>query len=143
MEPNIIHMYTDGACSENPGLAGIGVYIYYNGHEKNISEGIGIATNNVAELRAIKTGLEALTQRDKPVVIYSDSMYCIGILSKGWNAKANQELVAEIRVLVASFTDLKFVKVKGHSDNVGNNKADELAVAGKKADPIKDLGVGA
>ena len=131
MEPNKIHMYTDGACSGNPGSAGIGVYMKYNDHTKEISEGIGVATNNVAELKAIKAGLEALTIKDKPIIIYSDSAYCIGLFTKDWNPTKNLELINEIQTLINTFDNIEFVKVKGHSNNHGNNRADALAVAGK------------
>lgn len=126
---NKIHVYTDGACSGNPGPAGIGIYMEYGDNVKEISKYIGESTNNIAELMAIKVGLETLTKRDVPVVVYSDSQYCIGLLSQGWKAKANKELVAETRQLVDEFTDIEFVKVKGHSGHVGNERVDKLAVS--------------
>jgi len=125
---NTVHMYTDGACRGNPGPAGSGIYMKYNEHKKEISEYIGHATNNIAELKAIKIGLESLNIKDKPIVIYSDSAYCIGLFTKDWKPKANKELISEMKKLIDKFDDIKFVKVKGHSTNYGNNKADELAV---------------
>jgi len=121
----IIH--ADGACSGNPGPAGIGVLMKYGLHEKEISRFIGIATNNIAELEAIRIGLKAVKNREKPVRIYTDSSYAFGLLTKGWKAKKNPELIAEIRKLLASFPDIRFYKVKGHAGDPGNERADQLA----------------
>ena len=129
MKNNTIHMYTDGACRGNPGPAGAGVLLKYNKHSKEISEYIGHATNNVAELTAIKIGLETLKDNTKPIIIYSDSAYCIGLFTKDWNPKKNLELISEIKELLKRFNDVTFKKVKGHGNNFGNNKADQLAVS--------------
>jgi len=127
-----IKIYTDGASSGNPGPAGIGIVLMYGDHKKEISSFIGRATNNTAELTAIKTGLEELKRYDLPVRIFSDSSYAIGLLSKGWKAKANQELVFEIRSLMTKFSDLAFIKVKGHSGIKENEVADFLATSAIK-----------
>jgi ribonuclease HI len=126
-----IHVFTDGACSGNPGPAGVGVVLYYNEHKKEISKFIGNATNNIAELTAIKIGLEAIksTYRNLPVIIYTDSAYCHGLFTKDWNPKKNIELIMDIRSLIVQFSDIEFKHVKGHSDNPGNNKADILATS--------------
>lgn len=124
-----IKLICDGACSGNPGPAGIGIILEYNGKIKEISQYIGESTNNIAEMMAIKVGLEALTTRNIPIVVYSDSQYCIGLLDKGWKAKANKQLVNETRNLVDEFDSIEFVKVKGHSGHVGNEAVDKLAVA--------------
>lgn len=121
-------VYTDGACSGNPGPAGIGIIMRYKGHEKEISRYIGQATNNIAELEAIRTALKNIKDRDKTVLIHTDSSYALGILSKGWKAKQNLELVAEIRKLMAKFKDLRLIKVKGHAGHPDNERADRLAV---------------
>ncbi len=123
-----ICIYTDGACSGNPGPAGIGVVLLYKGHRKEISRYIGVATNNIAELEAIKTGLEAVKNPDLPVVLYTDSSYSTGLLTKGWKAKQNQELVRKVRLLVKRFKDLQIVKIKGHAGHPENERADRLAV---------------
>src|SRR5438105_3066000 len=76
---NAIHVWTDGACSGNPGAAGLGVVILGDGTgEREISEYLGDATNNIAELTAILRGLEAVSDRTRPVIVYSDSAYSIG-----------------------------------------------------------------
>jgi len=127
-----IKIYTDGASSGNPGPAGVGIVLIYGDKKKEISSFIGKATNNTAELAAIKTGLEELKRYDLPVRIFSDSSYAIGLLSKGWKAKANQELVFEIRSLMTKFSDLAFIKVKGHSGIKENEVADFLATSAIK-----------
>ena len=82
LKQDAISIYTDGACSGNPGPAGIGVVMYYKGHRKEISRYIGLATNNIAELEAIKTGLEAVRNRSLPVLLYTDSSYSLGLLTE-------------------------------------------------------------
>lgn len=127
-----IHLFTDGACSGNPGPAGIGVLLRYKGHEKQLSVYLGPATNNIAELEAIKQGLLMLKTQDKLVKVYTDSQYAIGLLSKGWNASKNQDLVQEIREIVAKFKKIEFIKVSGHSGHPENEITDKLAVAAYK-----------
>ncbi|MBS3758152.1 MAG: ribonuclease HI [Desulfobacterales bacterium] len=122
-----IHVYTDGASSGNPGPSGIGVLLQYGPHEREISRYIGEATNNIAELLAVKTALESIKRKDFPVRLYTDSSYVHGLLSKGWKANKNKALVNEIRMLYRQFPDLKLIKVKGHAGNEGNVKADRLA----------------
>jgi ribonuclease HI len=123
-----ICIYTDGACSGNPGPAGIGIVLRYKEKQKEISRSLGAATNNIAELEAIRVGLLAVKNRKLPVILFSDSSYALGLLSQGWKAKKNTELVEEIRRLAASFPNLRFVKVKGHAGHPDNERADQLAV---------------
>jgi ribonuclease HI len=123
----VIHVYTDGACSGNPGPAGIGVYLRYGRHEKEVSTYIGIATNNIAELEAIRAGLSLIRNTNLPVRVYTDSSYALGLLAKGWKAKKNQELVAGIREMILAFKEISFVKVKGHSGHEENERVDKLA----------------
>lgn len=127
MLPGTIHIYTDGACSGNPGPAGIGVVMRYGRHRKEISRHIGTATNNVAELAAVREALQAVKNRSLPVVIHTDSSYVLGLLNRGWKARQNQRLVEEIRYLSGQFKKLRWVKVKGHAGDPGNERADELA----------------
>jgi ribonuclease HI len=122
-----VHIYTDGASSGNPGPSGIGVLLCYGRHEKEVSRYIGIATNNIAELEAIRVGLSLIKNPVLPVRVYTDSSYALGLLSKGWKARKNQELVANIRKLLTAFKDIQFVKVKGHSGDEGNERVDRLA----------------
>lgn len=126
---NTVHIYTDGASSGNPGPSGIGVVLVYGEKTKEISKFIGNTTNNVAELEAIRTALRELKRRNLPVRIYTDSSYALGVLSLGWKAQKNKELVEAIRDLLAGLADVTFVKVRGHSGHEQNERADHLARA--------------
>lgn len=123
-----IIVYTDGACTGNPGPAGLGVVILDGGKRRELSEYLGVGTNNIAELMAIVRALEE-TPRDRTVVIHADSSYALGLLGKGWKAKANQEIVERMRKLAKDFKDLRLVKVAGHAGVSENERADELARA--------------
>src|SRR5262249_1313602 len=90
--------YTDGACSGNPGPAGAGVaLITPEGKISESFESLGIGTNNVAELTAILRAIEAVPKTASEVIIHTDSQYAIGVLTKGWRPKANQQLIADIK----------------------------------------------
>ncbi len=128
-------IFTDGASSGNPGPSGIGVVLRFGDHEKEISKYIGIATNNIAELEAIRAGLAELKKFELPVRIFTDSSYAYGVLVLGWKAKKNQKIITAIKHTMAKFTDLKLIKVKGHAGIEGNERADFLATSAiKKAD---------
>ena len=131
-DANVIHVYTDGASSGNPGPAGIGIFLRYGVHEKKISQYIGIATNNIAELEAIRVGLAEIKNPELPVRIYTDSNYALGLLSLGWKPKKNQNMVTSIKKLMKKFKDLQFVKVRGHAGDEGNELADRLATGAVK-----------
>ena len=123
-----IEIYTDGASSGNPGPSGIGVVLRYGAHTREISRYIGEATNNIAELEAIRTALDAIKNRDLPIRLYTDSKYAQGVLTQGWKAKKNRRLIASIRDLMTRFRDIRLVKVPGHAGLEGNERADHLAV---------------
>ncbi|MCJ7774107.1 MAG: ribonuclease HI [Desulfobacterales bacterium] len=127
-----ICVYTDGASSGNPGPAGIGVLLCYEKHEKEISKYIGIATNNIAELEAIRVGLLEIKNTNLPVKVFTDSSYAYGVLVQGWKAKKNIELVDQIKRILPRFKNLKLLKVKGHAGHKGNEKADFLATSAIK-----------
>ncbi len=124
-----IIVYTDGASSGNPGPSGIGVVLTYQEHQKEISRYIGMATNNIAELEAIRTGLLEIKKKSLPVRLYTDSSYAIGVLTRGWKAKANQELIGAIKNLLSEFKDIRLIKVEGHSGVPANERADFLATS--------------
>src|SRR5262245_27982733 len=128
-EAEAIHVWTDGACTGNPGPAGLGVVVVDRGAERELSEYLGMGTNNIAELTAILRGLQSIPthERVRPVIVYSDSTYAIGLLTQSWKAKANQELVATLRALAREFASLRFVKVPAHSGVPLNERVDELA----------------
>ena len=127
-----ILIFTDGASSGNPGPSGIGVVLRFGKHEKEISEYIGLATNNIAELKAIQAGLLAVTKTDLAVRIFTDSRYAYGVLALGWKAKANNEMVQSIKKTMKKFKNLKIVKIKGHAGDEGNERADFLATSAIK-----------
>jgi ribonuclease HI len=124
-----LDLWTDGACSGNPGPMGIGVVAIDGGQRRELGEYLGVGTNNIAELTAIERALD-LAGRDaatRRIRIYTDSAYSIGVLSKGWKAKANQELIARIRRRLTGLPDVEFVKVSGHAGVPENERCDELA----------------
>ena len=131
-EPGVIHIFTDGASSGNPGPSGIGVFFRYGPHEREISRHIGQGTNNIAELEAIHVGLQEVKKPNLPVRVYTDSSYALGLIAKGWKPQANRELVEAIRALTQRFSNLVLIKVKGHAGLAENEKADQLATSAIK-----------
>lgn len=127
-----INIYTDGASAGNPGPSGIGVVLSFGKHEKEISRYIGITTNNMAELEAIRSGLMAVKNSNLPVRVFTDSRYACGVLTQGWKAKKNQDIIESIKKTLSKFNDLKFIKVKGHVGIEGNERADFLATSAIK-----------
>ena len=137
MEKVII--YTDGACSGNPGPGGWGVVLMYKDVKKEISGGEKETTNNIMELTAVVEGLKMLKYPCE-VELYSDSAYVVNAFNNGWidnwnknNWKTadkkevkNKEIWQELYKLV-KIHNVTFIKVKGHSDNEYNNRCDELA----------------
>jgi len=119
--------YTDGACSGNPGPAGLGVIVIQpNGKMHEGYEYLGTATNNIAELTAILRALEAMPDEANDILIHTDSQYAIGVLSKGWKPKVNQDLIAETKELLKA-RKAKLAYVPGHQGVPLNERADELA----------------
>ncbi len=129
-----IIVYCDGACSGNPGPAGLGVVVVDAGRRVELSEYLGLHTNNIAELTAVLRALGEIPE-GRPAMIYTDSQYSIGVLQKGWKAKANVELVAQLRQVLKTRPAVKLAYVPGHSGVVLNERADVLAreaVEGRK-----------
>ncbi len=128
----MIRIYTDGSCKPtNPGPAGFGVVVIMDGEVIAASSTyIGVATNNVAELKAVEYAmvfLESLKLEWEPTVIVSDSQYVIGLMEKNWTARKNQELVKSMRKRLENFPNLSFEWVKGHNGDQYNEVADTLA----------------
>ena len=123
----MIELYADGACFPNPGNMAIGIVLIYGGHVKEHSEEIGKGTNNIAELTAIKTGLNMIKKRDIPVTIISDSQYALNCLKGNWNPSKNIELITEIQNLISEFDTVHLKWVRGHNGNKHNERADNLA----------------
>ncbi len=118
--------YADGACTGNPGPAGLGVMILDGKTHIELSEYLGEGTNNIAELTAILRAVAEFDD-DVPMTVFTDSQYAIGVLQKGWKAKANQELVADVKRALSKRKNTKLVYVPGHSGVSGNERADQLA----------------
>ena len=128
-------IYTDGACSGNPGPGGFGIILQYGEHRKEISQGFPETTNNRMELLGVITALD----------LYSDSKYVIDAIQKGWAVKwrsknwmrtpkepaKNPDLWERLLNLL-EVHDVTFHWVKGHAQNENNNRCDELAVAAWK-----------
>ncbi|MDY6839002.1 MAG: ribonuclease H [Thermodesulfobacteriota bacterium] len=127
VQPGTIVVYTDGASSGNPGPAGIGIVLRFESRKKEISTYIGTATNNIAELMAIKKALEAIRTPHLPVHLYTDSQYCYGLLVLGWKARRNEELVGATKKLMKKFKQLSIHKIEGHAGIADNERADRLA----------------
>lgn len=139
-----VNLYTDGACSGNPGPGGYGAILIYNGVEKEISGGEENTTNNKMEIMAVLKGLQMLKEPCK-VTVYSDSAYVVNTIDKGWiyvwkknnwrksdkSQVKNIELWEEMLRLM-EIHEIKFIKVKGHSDNEYNNRCDKLAVKARE-----------
>lgn len=132
-------IYTDGACSGNPGPGGWGTILMYKNVKKEISGYMENTTNNIMEITAVIEGLKLL-KYECEVEIYSDSAYVVNAFNnhwiEGWRKKnwinsskepvKNKELWQELYNLTKQH-NVKFIKVKGHSDNEYNNRCDELA----------------
>ena len=139
-----IDIYTDGACSGNPGPGGWGVVLMYQENKKELSGYQPETTNNRMELFAAIQGLSALKE-SCVVNLYSDSSYLVNAFEKHWIEKwqrngwktstkspvENQDLWKLLLIHVRKH-QVRFIKVKGHSDNQYNNRCDEMAVAAIK-----------
>ena len=129
--PGSIAIWTDGACTGNPGPMGIGMVVITGNKRIERGEFLGPGTNNIAELTAIARGIEiALAlgiDPQAPMAVHTDSSYAIGVLSQGWKAKANVDLIKQCREQLRSHPNLRFVKVEGHAGIPDNERCDELA----------------
>ncbi len=130
---NEVLVYTDGACSGNPGPAGTGVVMIWDDERRELSEFLGRGTNNVAELTGILRAAESTPDKSRPLRLYTDSTYSIGVLTKGWKAKKNVELIAKIKEALAELDDVELHYVKGHAGIPLNERADQLAVVAVEA----------
>ena len=123
-----VQIWTDGACSGNPGPAGWAAILVSSKHEKEVVGGAAESTNNRAELSAVIVGLEAL-KFACDVTVFTDSQYVIGVLALGWKRKANHDLLAQADELLARQAVVRFVKVKGHDGDEMNERCDQAARA--------------
>ena len=130
-------IYTDGGASGNPGPGGYGALLMYGEHEKEMSAGFRLTTNNRMELLAVIVALEALKRPGLDVQVYSDSKYVVDAVEKGWvmgwerknfKDKKNPDLWKRFLKIYPKHS-VKFVWVKGHAGNELNEVADRLAVS--------------
>ncbi len=136
-KPDVI-IYTDGASRGNPGPGGYGVVLMAGEYKKELAQGYLKTTNNRMELMAVIAGLESLRKKNLSVLVYSDSKYVVDAVEKGWLAnwvatdfkggKKNRDLWLRFFKL-AGQQNIKFRWVKGHADNLYNNRCDQLATA--------------
>ena len=137
----MITIYTDGASSGNPGPGGYGTILIYRQHQKELSEGYKLTTNNRMELLAVIKGLAALKGSNHQVTIYSDSKYVVDAVEKGWlwnwqkkgfKGKKNIDLWQAFIPLYKKH-QVRFNWVRGHDGNPLNERCDELAVDAAKS----------
>lgn len=139
-----VTIYTDGACSGNPGPGGYGAVLIYNGNEKEISGGEKSTTNNKMEMMGVIKALEMLKEKCD-VEVYSDSAYVVNSINNKWvyswkknnwiksdKSKAKNIDLWERLLELIDYHNVKFIKVKGHADNEYNNRCDNLAVKARE-----------
>jgi ribonuclease HI len=129
-------IYTDGAATGNPGPGGYGAVLIWGNKQKELSAGYRLTTNNRMELLAVITALESLNKKHISLTIYTDSRYIVNTVEKKWldnwirtdfkGGKKNKDLWIRYYQLSRNYK-IRFVWVKGHADNVMNNRCDELA----------------
>jgi len=143
-----VTIYTDGACSGNPGPGGYGAVLQFGESRNELSGGFRSTTNNRMELLAVIRGLEVLKQPCR-VTVYSDSRYIVDAVNKGWAVRwrangwkrnkrekaVNPDLWGRLLKQLERH-DVDFQWVKGHAGNPGNERADELAVGASKGDDL-------
>lgn len=123
-----IEIWVDGACSGNPGPMGAGIIMKHNDRTKEMSIPLGEGTNNRAELLAVIKALEALKHPEiSEVKVFTDSQLVVGIFAQNWKARANMDLITQIKELISKCKAVEFHKVNGHSGVDLNEKADKLA----------------
>ena len=143
---NEVIIYTDGACSGNPGPGGYGVVLMSGTHRKEISEGFRLTTNNRMVLLAVIKGLEALKKKGTTVKLYTDSQYVANAVNKGWvfdwerkhfKKKKNQDLW--IRFLGQYRRhNITIIWLKGHNNDQENERCDILAVNASKQNALPE-----
>ena len=132
-----IVIYTDGSAKGNPGRGGYGVVMLSGKYRKEISAGFLLTTNNRMELLAVIVGLESVKKQKSDIIVYSDSKYVVNAVEKGWlfnwqkkNFKGKKNPDLWIRFLsVYNKHSVRFLWVKGHNNNIENERCDRLAVS--------------
>lgn len=141
----MISLFTDGACSGNPGPGGFGVILQCGSLKKEISGGYASTTNNRMELLAVITGLEAIRWDRADVTVWSDSSYVVDAVEKGWvfgwelkgfAKKANADLWTRF-LAVYRRHNVRFCWIRGHNGHPENERCDALAVAASQSAVLK------
>ncbi len=147
MNKEKIHIYTDGACSGNPGKGGYGIVMEWVGktYKKDFFDGYKLTTNNRMELMAVIVALERITISNVVITVFTDSMYVVNAVEKkwiiGWQKKRfkdvkNSDLWKRFLIQYKKHT-VKLKWVKGHNNHPQNERCDQLAVAGTKLKTLK------
>ncbi len=136
MQQQQLIIYTDGAARGNPGNGGYGVVMLWGNAKKELSAGYRLTTNNRMELLAVIAALQSVKKKNIGITIYTDSQYVVNSVQKKWldnwiktdfkGGKKNKDLWLKYYELAKDFT-INFCWVKGHADNIYNNRCDELA----------------
>ncbi|KUG07598.1 ribonuclease HI [Solirubrum puertoriconensis] len=141
----MIYLFTDGSSRGNPGPGGYGTILRYGPHEKELSQGFRLTTNNRMELLAVIIGLEAITRPELPVMVVSDSKYVVEAVDKKWvfgwekkpdfGKKANEDLWRRF-LKVYRKRNVQFKWIKGHAGHRENERCDQLAVRSALQGPL-------
>jgi ribonuclease HI len=133
----MIHLFTDGSARGNPGPGGYGAILRYGPHEKELTQGFRLTTNNRMELLAVIVGLEAVTRPELPIRVVSDSKYVVDAVEKKWvfgwatkpdfGKKANEDLWRRF-LRIYQQRKVTFHWIKGHAGHAENERCDVLAV---------------
>lgn len=145
MSNPIIQIYTDGAARGNPGPGGYGIVMISEPHRKELKEGFRLTTNNRMELLAVIVALETLKIENSEVTIYTDSKYVSEAINQNWIETWIKKDFKKVKnpdlwkrfINIYKKHKVKFVWVKGHADNIENNRCDELAVIASKDKNLK------
>lgn len=142
---NYIDIYTDGACSGNPGKGGFGIVMKFKQHRKEFCAGFRKTTNNRMELLAVIVALEQVKNPELKIRVFSDSRYVIDAINNnylyawrknGFKDRANTDLWQRF-LKILDRQKQEFIWVKGHADNVENNRCDQLAVAATQSKALQ------
>ena len=146
-EFNEVHIYTDGACSGNPGPGGYGIVMEWVGkpYKKEFSEGFRKSTNNRMELLAVIVALEKMKTTNVKITVFSDSRYVVDAIEKNWLSAWHRKRFKNVKnpdlwkrfSAIYSPENTQFVWVKGHNDHPQNERCDYLAVEASKKEKLE------
>jgi ribonuclease HI len=141
----LIYLFTDGSSRGNPGPGGYGAILRFGQHEKELTQGFRLTTNNRMELLAVIVGLEAINRPELPITVVTDSKYVVDSVEKKWvfnwlnkpdfGKKANEDLWRRF-VKVYKQRTVQFRWVRGHNGHPENERCDQLAVQSATRGPL-------